>query len=82
MSCYRKFLQGTTKLRSRNATVKIMEHTLEHAKEFQEILGISWTKKDKRGKISVKVDKATNLTLCPRTTRVMAKRIQQDQKKN
>jgi hypothetical protein len=51
MSCYRGLLQGTTKVRSENATEKIMDHTLEDAEESKKSLESHGLKRINKGKV-------------------------------
>jgi hypothetical protein len=75
-------LQDTTEIRSENVVDKTMDPTFEDTKDVQEILGVSWIKKDKRGKGSLKENTTAKWIPQTRTTRSMAKRLQEDQRKN
>jgi hypothetical protein len=75
-------LQDTTELRLENAVDKTMDPTYEDAEDVKEILGVSWIKKDKRGKGSLKENIATKWIPQTRKIRSMPKRLQEDQRKN
>jgi len=72
------FLLDTTEIRSKIVADKTMDPTFEDTKDVKEVLGISWFKKDIRGKGSLKENIAAKWIPQTRTTKSMVKRLQEE----